>query len=89
MRVFFEKLCKKLIPSVEHFIPNVGTIHPQRGNKLFPSWESMQLKTTLPHHHTDGALGSGAHILYLIVVLFVFGSLQESVKTVFGLVALF
>ena len=76
-------------PSVEHFVPNLGTIHPQRGNKPFPSWESMQSKTTLPHHHAEGALGIGTHSLYLIVVLFVLGSLQESVEIVFSLVALF
>ena len=25
---------------MEHFVPNVGTLHSQRGNKPFPCWES-------------------------------------------------
>ena len=76
-------------------IPFGGTLYSQRGNDSSPTWEQTvpklgicAFKSLLPHHHAKGALGIGTHSLYLIVVLFVLGSLQESVETVFGLVAL-
>jgi hypothetical protein len=65
------------------FFPN----QKARGLAMSPLFLYI-LNSYLPHHHAKVALGSGAHILYLIVILFVLGSFQESVEIVFGLVAL-
>ena len=40
----------RLFPPWERFIPTVGMFHSQRGNILFPTWESqIALMETTPH----------------------------------------